>query len=374
MKIKDFIVCLFTLCGFYSVACASEVTLRDLKKGDVIVYMRHVLQEHYHPNLDSLPYCDLHTKTDTEFEPYVDHLTLFSNVDDKGNIEIAHSTPLSFDENNPHRPNGLCVTFLKNKIEFDEEIKRYVYFTYDVIRHDNEDIATKALEVLLKQATFRVPYDPTRLQWKEQKEEEWSDCDFTQYAMSEFDYTTLVKFIIRNMKCSPWTAHHPSKPNKGITCSMAVILAYNTASTEPSHELLKNFIMENISAWPTRKINVAPGFVHIPHDILNEEQKSEFIQKTALPLEPKYAGAGGVVYFMLHNEHSGFRKIGTLSDIAPPIVDKKSYNEKRATESVLAAELRTKLSPHSSPSSSPISFGNVTPKGACRPAFTKKNQ
>ena len=352
----------------YLLSAASEPSvvhplgLDSLKEGDIIVFVRHVLKDTFTAPeaeapkiLSKAQVSEVQSQKDHEYEPYMDHLALYAGQDRDDNPLILHSTPLAFNPSHPHRPNGLCQTFLKNKIEYDPDLERYIFYTYDVIRCLDSDIAAAAFTALQTQYRFRVPYDQRRLDWKTSQEDAgWEDAQFCEHAQTTFKVTTYLKFLARHLQGKPLTTTSPDGVEKGITCSMAIVIGYNIgcfiakagqiAGDDGSlDDMLKRGCMAHYDKWVTCKYPQREFYVGL-NQVLHSTMHERYKQFAIIPLEPKLAGAGGVVHFLHASE--AFKKIGEITTL-PSIMEtnQEQRREANARASIDAERLRRCLSP-----------------------------
>jgi hypothetical protein len=145
---------------------------------------------------------------------------------------------------------GLCISTLralKNQVQVEDGFPDRIYdVSFRVFRvKDNPTLAKKALSVLQEQAKYRIPYDEFRLEKMLEREGRLSEQEYKE--SSERSYR--ARGIYQSIK---YAARHPlplirvkiDGIGHGLTCIMAVILAYQIA------ELLEKNLVTSIAAVP----------------------------------------------------------------------------------------------------------------------------
>ncbi len=188
---------------------------------------------------------------------YIDHVTIFTGRLNDSLPIIVHSICDGYGHYYPEPVSGVCVTTLVpllNQVQApepgrdsDNDIETRYDVGYKVFRfigRDSEKIRNKAVSLLVRQSRYRIPYDERRLRRKYERESAgWEGRDFVTHARSVYSQGEglfrAIKFAARDPK--PWTRQSPATikrrregereqyHGRGLTCSMAVVLAYQVA-------------------------------------------------------------------------------------------------------------------------------------------------
>jgi hypothetical protein len=162
-------------------------------------------------------------------------------------------------------------------MHYDVAYKVFRFIGRDRCQRDR--IRQKAVSLLVRQSRYRIPYDDRRLQRKYEREAAgWEANDFVKHAKSLYSQGEglyrAIKFAARDPK--PWTRQCPVSAEKGricnqgnkevsrgrgLTCSMAVVLAYQVAELHIDEKVHSSGSEE----WPSDKYSVherdVPGTV-----------------------------------------------------------------------------------------------------------------
>ncbi len=289
----------------------------DLVPGDVIFF------ENNYRQLDG-----------THSHDYIDHVGIFAGFDKNSIPLIIHSITTEKGYYYPYKPSGLCQTSLRtlaNQIQSEEGYPDLKYdVTYKVFRFKNPDIRKKALEIIRKQAQYRIPYDEKRLNEKLAREDSLTnplDADgFNELGKSlyrEVGIYRSIKYAARHPK--PLTRTRFDGVGRGLTCSMAVILAFQIAEL-----LLDNKINTHCSdSWASDKyaaISSEKSYpdsymrylsqlsankdsreietdLNVSYDFWQDEHVSpEEYTHTSFAVDAKTIGAAGLFVNMLEND------------------------------------------------------------------------
>jgi hypothetical protein len=189
----------------------------ELQKGDIIFFKNHYKDEKG---------AVTHT--------YFDHVGMFAGYDAAGLPLIIHSVSSENPYYKADALSGLCLSTLKalkNQVQKEEGYPDVCFdVSFHVVRYNNTALAENALAILENQAGYRIPYDEDRLKIILTTEETLSDEDFKilseQRYREEGRYRAL-KFAARHP--FPFARVRTNGFGRGLTCIMAVILAYQIA-------------------------------------------------------------------------------------------------------------------------------------------------
>lgn len=211
---------------------------------------------------DILFFVNLYKKGGVIEQEYVDHVALFHGINARGMPELIHCISNEAGHYSAEKRSGLCVTTLRKLANLTQTNEDGTTRSYDVkfivYRCREPDMAATALDVLKEQAKFSIPYDASRLSALLAKEDEGLD-EKAICAMSEQDYATRGKF--RSIK---FAARHPlplvrtrrDGVGKGLTCSMAVTLAYQIGELQQKGLVSSVSRSEDKLAWVSDKHSV----------------------------------------------------------------------------------------------------------------------
>ncbi|MBP9726528.1 MAG: hypothetical protein KBD83_03565 [Gammaproteobacteria bacterium] len=221
----------------------------DLIPGDLILFRNHYYAE------GATIETPIESRYDTERETHLDHTAMYAGVNAAGLHTILHSVH----NNTPQditKPSGLSLTAFRELTNQIDDGVRYDV-TFEAIRCHDKDLRAKALKYLRTWANYRIPYDEKRLQTYLDKE----DADYTiqrfldealqSYADGPGKYRAAKYAARRNTTLTrPGEDGHPGR---GLTCAMAIVLAFQVAELEGLVRAV-NLFKEQI--WPSDKYGV----------------------------------------------------------------------------------------------------------------------
>lgn len=294
----------------------------DLQPGDVI-FFTNIYKDTNEPEVEQ--------------QSYVDHVGLFIGFDEHNNPLIVHSITGSKGHYHPEKASGLCITTLRALRNQTQEDGRPYDVSYSVFRSRFPQISQKALEVMKKQAAYRIPYDEKRLDEKLKREEFYDGKDFMKLGMDSYANSGIfrsIKYAARYPH--PFTRTRGTGIGRGLTCSMAVILAYQVAELYLDDKItpINSFLNE----WPSDKY-AASSPTHSFHNETystyltslkdetteprnetglklsinfwkGQEAPQSYRHKT-YPLDCKVVGAEGMNFYMQANPDA-WESLGTL--------------------------------------------------------------
>lgn len=242
----------------------------DLLPGDVIFFENNYKNEDMSPSYD-----------------YIDHVAIYAGLNESGDPLLVHSITSEQGYYEPTKPSGLCKTSLRalrNQLQQEPGYPDLYYdVTYKVFRFKNEAIRNKALAIMQTQAQYRIPYDEKKLNEKLVREETLEANDFRDLGVSLY----RTEGIYRSIK---YAARFPAMltrtringAGRGLTCSMAVILAYQIAEL-----LIDETIRPNVdNSWASDKhARLTPGVTY-SRDYLNYLQTLHASEKFLRAPEP----------------------------------------------------------------------------------------
>lgn len=225
----------------------------DLLPGDVIFFENNYKNEDMSPSYD-----------------YIDHVAMYAGLNESGDPLLIHSITSEQGYYEPTKPSGLCITSLralKNQRQQEPGYPDSYYdITYKVFRFKNEVIRETALSIMQTQAQYRIPYDEKKLNEKLVREEKLEANDFRDLGVSLY----RTEGIYRSIKYAArfpdmLTRTRVNGAGKGLTCSMAVTLAYQIAEL-----LIDEKIRSNVgNSWVSDKhARLTPGATY-PENYLN---------------------------------------------------------------------------------------------------------
>ncbi|MDI1352977.1 MAG: hypothetical protein PSV35_09495 [bacterium] len=220
---------------------------------------------------------------------YVDHVAMFVGFDTNKIPMIVHSISAEKGHYHPLKQSGLCYTSLRvllNQYQSDPKSSdNYYDVSYHVYRYGNPKIVARAQEILEKQAGFRLPYDEKRLDAKIKLEDQCYEAeDFLKLGKETYETEgryRAVKYAARYPQ--PWTRTRRDGVGRGITCSMAVILAFQVA------ELLEIEAIKRFDEVPKRGTPwVSDKYAKINEQIKISDLFLNYLKQIRDPQPPQY--------------------------------------------------------------------------------------
>lgn len=301
------------------------MNIEELVPGDVIVFTNYYPVDNY---------------------DYVDHIAIFAGYNrSTGLPEIIHSVLGAEGHYSPSKPSGLCKTTLralKNQIQHEQgHCDRLYHVKFSVFRCKNPRIANKAFNILERQSALLVPYDEKRLneKFRLEDEESFEAKDFLQFSEERYRSHGVyrsVKFAARYLY--PLTRTRMDGVGRGLTCSMAAVLAFQIAELLidkmvtpllPLYDDEKQWVSDLYAPTPTSE-KTSPEFL-LYLDSLKKDRsivtnttyitgyecwKSDKIspeeyQHTTFRLDSKVIGAAGLELYMQSNSND-WKNLGEL--------------------------------------------------------------
>lgn len=274
---------------------------------------------------------------------YVDHVAIFDGFNAEGTPMLIHAIANKMGYYYPEKASGLCKTTLRElKHQLQQEAGHedcHYDVTYKVFRFENEVITQKALHIMQNQARYRIPYDDKRLNEKLAREDDdtnpLDDNGFKELGMARYRSAGIyrsIKYAARHRTMLTRTKNDGI--GRGLTCSMAVILAFQIAEL-----LVDNKVRAyTCDAWPSDKhaqrrpdqlypeaylnylnalrADSSPRSIIEPYLMLSydfwkdKHQPPEQYTHTSMAVDSKVIGAGGLFAYLL--EHSAWEYHGVL--------------------------------------------------------------
>ena len=171
---------------------------------------------------------------------YTDHVAVYAGLNERGEPTVLHSISSEYGHYHPEKLSGLCQTTLRqlnDQLQREEgspdvryDVKYFVYRCHD------PDLASHAASVLENQSRYRIPYDESRLDEKLDLEKPkddkpgFEDKDFCELAEGRYRERGLYRALKYAARLpGPMTRTRADGIGRGLTCSMAVTLAFQIA-------------------------------------------------------------------------------------------------------------------------------------------------
>lgn len=201
-----------------------------------------------------------HYKTEEPYS-YIDHVAMYAGNNGQGHPTLIHNISSQKGHYHPEKSSGLCITTLRalqNQLQQEDGFDDVHYDVEFLVFRNKKDpsISTKAVELLMGQARYKIPYDEKRLQNKLDLEAEGLDGpEFKKLGEEAYRKTG----IYRSMKYAarlplPLVRTRLDGVGRGLTCSMSVVLAYQII------ELIEKELIQSITSSKVRNIWVSDKY------------------------------------------------------------------------------------------------------------------
>lgn len=269
---------------------------------------------------------------------YIDHVAIFIKYENETPM-IVHSITSTKGHYYPQKISGLCITTLRalnNQIQ-DEDGKLYDV-KYEVFRSNYPEIAAKALEIISKQAQYRIPYDEKRLSAKLKFEEDgFEGQDFAQMGVDAYRKDGIyrsIKYAARYPH--PLTRTRGDGVGRGLTCSMCVTLSFQIAELLLDHKIKQ---IDLNTEWPSDKYassdDARSEFFSNTYEDYQRKLRTnmqthsstglrsslffwkgptppEHYQHRTFAIDAKVTGAEGMYYYMRHLNQEAWEYLGEV--------------------------------------------------------------
>lgn len=314
---------------------------------------------------------------------YIDHVAMYDGLNDQNIPMIIHSITSERGYYYPEKASGLCKTSLRALTGLIQKESGHpdVHYdvTYKVFRFKDKSIANRALDVIRKQAQFRIPYDEKRLNEKLAREDSLDENGFKELGKSLYRETGIyrsLKYAARSS--SVLTRTRGNGIGRGLTCSMSVILAFQIAEL-----LIDNKVSEfSTGTWASDKyapisVNINKHYpaayinyiktlrlnsdgrrterdLKLSYDFwMDKRCPPEAYTHTSFAVDAKTIGAAGLFAYMLENDAAWEFKDILVAETRHFTVEEKAENKRKAQsdfrQALEALRTQSRISPASSP-------------------------